>query len=68
MTFDRRRSELRLAACAASIYLVSIMKTKLQNLTHTTAEIQKRDRRDAYPAPFCRILVGDCRDLVSLDH
>jgi len=36
MTFDRRRSELRLAACAASIYLVSIMKTKLQNLTHTT--------------------------------
>ena len=36
MTFDRRRSELRLAACAASICLVSIMKTKLQNLTHTT--------------------------------
>jgi hypothetical protein len=39
MTFDRRRSELRLAACAASIYLVSIMKTKLQNLTHTTRKI-----------------------------
>jgi hypothetical protein len=36
MTFDRRRSELGLAACAASIYLVTAMKTKLQNLTHTT--------------------------------
>jgi hypothetical protein len=38
MTFDRRRSELRLAACAASIYLVSIMTTNLQNLTHTTLD------------------------------
>ncbi len=36
MTFDRRRSELRLAACAALICLMTTMKTKLQNLTHTT--------------------------------
>ena len=37
MRCDRRRSELRLAACAASIYLVTNMTTNLLNLTHTTA-------------------------------
>ena len=36
MRCDRRRSELRLAACAASIYLVTNMTTNLLNLTHTT--------------------------------
>jgi len=38
VTFDRRRSELRLGACADSIYLGATMtvNTNLQNLTHTT--------------------------------
>ena len=54
MTFDRRRSELRLAACAASIYLVSIMKTKLQNLTHTTTKLLAEDCPPYRFYPLCR--------------
>jgi len=55
MTFDRRRSELRLAACAVSIYLVSIMKTKLQNLTHTTADSRCLSRRNNVKAELTQI-------------